>query len=218
MPTAAEKLDILRAQKLGSCQRCNLHRTRGKIVFGSGNPEAKMMVIGEAPDQHEDQQGEPFVGAAGHILDLILADLGIKRSEIYIANVLKCRPPNNADPLPEQVTSCSPFLIGQVISIRPSVIVTLGRYAGNLMAGHKVALDMGVLRTQTWYFTHEKANLQIPVVSTWHPSYIDRAIKTLEQIHETTIRPERVESYQQAVGDFRRAQALASTLDLDALI
>ncbi|MDR2673006.1 MAG: uracil-DNA glycosylase [Coriobacteriales bacterium] len=116
-------------EELGECRRCELCETRTTIVFGVGNPTTQVMFIGEAPGKQEDLGAEPFIGAAGKLLNELLGIAGLKRSEVYIANVLKCRPPHNADPLPHQIEACTPFLREQVRSISPVVLVTLGRFA-----------------------------------------------------------------------------------------
>lgn len=115
--------------KMGDCRRCTLAEGRHNIVFGVGAPNARVLFVGEAPGKNEDLQGEPFVGAAGKFLDELLGYAGLKREEIYIANVLKCRPPSNRDPLPDEINACAPFLRDQTWVINPEVIVTLGNYA-----------------------------------------------------------------------------------------
>ncbi len=125
---AFEKLAELEAF-VGDCHRCALGDTRTRLVFGVGNPHADVLFIGEAPGRNEDLQGEPFVGAAGKLLDELLASAGLVRGDVYIANILKCRPPNNRDPLPHEIETCAPFLEEQVRRIDPRVIVTLGKFA-----------------------------------------------------------------------------------------
>lgn len=120
-------------QELGDCKRCELCETRTTIVFGVGNPHAEVMLIGEAPGKKEDLGAEPFIGAAGKYLNELLAFAGLKREEVYIANVLKCRPPSNADPLPSQIETCTPFLREQVKSVSPLILVTLGRFASQFI-------------------------------------------------------------------------------------
>ncbi|MDR1422823.1 MAG: uracil-DNA glycosylase [Coriobacteriales bacterium] len=115
--------------EIGDCHRCSLAQTRTNLVFGVGNPNAEVMFIGEAPGEKEDLGAEPFIGAAGKYLNSLLALAGLKREEIYIANVLKCRPPGNRDPRPEEIESCTPFLREQVRAIAPPILVTLGRFA-----------------------------------------------------------------------------------------
>jgi DNA polymerase len=117
------------AEHIGDCHRCPLGDTRTKLVFGVGDPHAELMFIGEAPGKNEDLQGEPFVGAAGKFLDELLASIGLTRSQVYIANVLKCRPPNNRDPVAVEIATCTPFLATQVRLIDPKVIATLGNFA-----------------------------------------------------------------------------------------
>src|SRR5512135_1180909 len=121
---AGESLDEIRAD-LGDCCRCGLNRGRQKVVFGVGNPRARLVLVGEAPGREEDERGEPFVGEAGRLLDRILFAMGLQRDEVYICNVLKCRPPNNRNPEPVEVATCEPFLIRQLAAIRPQVIVAL---------------------------------------------------------------------------------------------
>ena len=116
-------------EQLGECRRCELCETRTTIVFGVGNPQAEVMFIGEAPGKQEDLGAEPFIGAAGKLLNSLLSLAGLTREETYIANVLKCRPPNNRDPQPEEIEICAPFLRDQVRAINPLVLVTLGRFA-----------------------------------------------------------------------------------------
>ncbi len=128
LPLACADLEALRLH-IGDCHRCPLGETRTKLVFGTGDPSARLMFVGEAPGRNEDLQGEPFVGAAGKLLDELLGSIGLDRSEVYIANVLKCRPPGNRDPQPEEVTMCTPFLNEQVRLIAPEVIATLGNHA-----------------------------------------------------------------------------------------
>ena len=147
---------------LGDCRLCELAQTRTNIVFGVGNPHARVMFVGEAPGRNEDLQGEPFVGAAGHKLDALLSCAGLTRDEIYIANVLKCRPPGNRDPKADEVLACSPFLREQIRSIWPDVIVTLGNPATHFI----LKTEVGITRLrgrfhQTGHFT---------VMPTFHPA------------------------------------------------
>ena len=127
-------LDQLRAL-MGDCRRCALADTRTELVFGVGDPHARLMFIGEAPGKNEDLRGEPFVGAAGKLLDDLLAGMGLDRREVYIANILKSRPPGNRDPLPEEIDACTPFLREQVRLVDPDLIATLGNYATRFMLG-----------------------------------------------------------------------------------
>jgi DNA polymerase len=117
------------AQEVKVCEQCQLHQGRTSAVPGEGDPEAEILIIGEGPGKNEDQQGRPFVGAAGKFLEELLASIGLTRDQVFIANVVKCRPPNNRDPLPEEVQTCWPFLEKQLQIIQPKVIVTLGRHS-----------------------------------------------------------------------------------------
>jgi uracil-DNA glycosylase family 4 len=125
---AGDDLPSLR-EHIGDCHRCPLGDTRTQVVFGVGDPHAELLFIGEAPGRNEDLKGEPFVGAAGRFLDELLGSIGLVRSQVYIANVLKCRPPENRDPLPDEIATCTPFLARQVEIIGPRIIVTLGKFA-----------------------------------------------------------------------------------------
>ena len=154
-------LDEIRAQVEG-CRKCPLADGRTQTVFGVGNPEARVMIIGEAPGKNEDLQGEPFVGAAGKYLNELLAIAGLSREDVYIANVLKCRPPGNRNPKPDEVLACSPFLREQIRSIWPDVIVTLGNPATHFV----LKTEIGITRLrgrfhQTGHFT---------VMPTFHPA------------------------------------------------
>lgn len=129
------------ASSLHDCQRCKLARMgRSQVVFGTGNPRATIMFVGEAPGFHEDRQGEPFVGAAGKLLNDLLQSAGLSRSEIYIANVIKCRPPNNRDPEPDEVDTCKPFLLQQIQMIGPKLVCTLGKWATETILERKVGI------------------------------------------------------------------------------
>lgn len=128
-------------QSLHNCQRCKLSKLgRSQVVFGVGNPRASIMFVGEAPGFYEDRQGEPFVGAAGKLLNELLLSAGLSRTEIYIANVIKCRPPNNRDPEPDEVETCKPFLLQQIELIRPKVVCTLGNWATKTLLEKNVGI------------------------------------------------------------------------------
>lgn len=124
------------------CTRCPLAQSRTRVVFGVGDPDADLMLVGEAPGYHEDQQGEPFVGAAGKLLDRLLGEIGRTRAQVYIANVLKCRPPNNRDPLPAEIEACAEYLRRQLVLIDPKVVLTLGNFATRLL----LKRDTGISR------------------------------------------------------------------------
>ncbi len=146
MPPATEhdvaaELEEL-SRQLEACGRCRLGETRTRLVFGEGDPYADLMFVGEAPGYHEDKQGRPFVGAAGKLLDDLLASIGLGREQVYITNVLKSRPPNNRDPQPDEVEACKPFLFTQIGLIQPRVICSLGNFATKLLSGS----PMGITR------------------------------------------------------------------------
>jgi len=126
---------------LHDCQRCKLAKMgRTQVVFGTGNPNASIMFVGEAPGFNEDQKGEPFVGAAGKLLDKLLESAGLSRAQVYIANVIKCRPPNNRDPEPDEVETCKPFLLQQIAEIKPALVCTLGNWATQTILERKVPI------------------------------------------------------------------------------
>ena len=158
-------LDAIRAD-LGDCRRCGLCEGRKSIVFGRGSGEARIVFVGEAPGFHEDRRGVPFVGKAGHLLDKMISAMNVASDEIYITNVLKCRPPNNRDPSPDEVKTCAPFLDRQLEALAPEVIVTLGRFAAHAILGTSGALER--IRGQ-W---HQARG--IPVMPTFHPAYLLR--------------------------------------------
>ncbi len=154
-------------EALGDCTRCGLCSSRKTIVFGDGNPQADLMFIGEGPGEQEDRRGVPFVGRAGELLtQMIERGLEIERSEVYICNIVKCRPPGNRNPLPDEVSSCRPFLDGQIDAIRPKVIIALGKPAASLLLGRDVAITR--IRG-TWY-----SYRGIPLMPTFHPAFILR--------------------------------------------
>ena len=127
-------LDALRTEA-SACTRCRLHEGRTQVVFGNGNPDADLMFVGEAPGFHEDRQGIPFVGQAGKLLDRLLDGIGLTRADVFVANVLKCRPPGNRDPQPDEIEQCEPYLFRQIELIRPRVVATLGNFATKLLSG-----------------------------------------------------------------------------------
>jgi DNA polymerase len=138
------------SDSLHNCQRCKLAKLgRSQVVFGVGNPHASIMFVGEAPGFYEDQKGEPFVGAAGKLLNDLLQSAGLSRSEIYIANVIKCRPPNNRDPEPDEVETCKPFLMEQIGLIEPKLVCTLGNWATQTLMERKVGITK--VRGQAFY-------------------------------------------------------------------
>ncbi len=160
-----ETLDAVRAD-LGDCQRCDLGSTRTELVYGVGNPNASLVLVGEAPGREEDQKGEPFVGEAGRLLDRILQAMGMRRDDVYICNVLKCRPPNNRDPEPEEVAICEAFLIRQIAAIKPQVIIGLGRFAVHSLLKTKIPIS----RIRGEWQSYQG----IPLMPTYHPAYLLR--------------------------------------------
>ena len=134
---AVQRAAALRAhaEETASCTRCALAEGRTQVVFGSGNPNADLVFVGEAPGFHEDQQGVPFVGQAGKLLDKLLGGIGMTRADVFVANTLKCRPPGNRDPLPEEIAACEPHLFRQIELIEPKVVATLGNFATKLLSG-----------------------------------------------------------------------------------
>jgi uracil-DNA glycosylase len=127
-------------EQVSACTRCRLAQTRTQVVFGAGNPHAELMFVGEAPGFHEDKQGLPFVGQAGKLLDTLLAAIGLDRGAVYICNVLKCRPPGNRDPQPDEIESCEPHLFRQISLIQPHVVATLGNFATKLLSGKQTGI------------------------------------------------------------------------------
>ena len=139
---AVERAAALReyAEETGSCTRCTLAKGRTQVVFGSGSPNAELMFVGEAPGFHEDQQGLPFVGQAGKLLERLLEGIGLSRGDVYIANVLKCRPPGNRDPVPDEIAACEPHLFRQIELIQPTLVATLGNFATKLLSGRPAGI------------------------------------------------------------------------------
>jgi len=159
-------LEEIRAE-MGDCRRCKLYGGRTHLVFGDGPSDARLMFVGEAPGADEDRQGVPFVGAAGQLLNKMLTNLGLRREEVYIANILKSRPPGNRDPEADEIAACLPFLEKQIKAIRPRVIVTLGRISTQALLGTKEPL--------TRLRGHWQRYDNIRVMPTFHPSYLLRA-------------------------------------------
>ncbi len=173
---------------LGDCQRCKLAPTRANIVFGSGNPNADLMFVGEAPGSEEDRQGLPFVGRAGQLLTKIIESIGLERDDVYICNVLKCRPPGNRNPEPEEVDTCSPFLKRQLEAVRPKIVCCLGAFAAQTMLGMKVPISK--LRGRF----HNIDGVRF--IATFHPAYLLRnpekkreVWEDMKQIRAALIRP-----------------------------
>ncbi len=161
-----ENLEKIR-KDLGNCQRCKLGKTRQNLVFGVGNPHARLVFVGEGPGADEDAKGEPFVGDAGKMLNRIITAMGITREDVYICNVVKCRPPGNRDPEADEISACSPFLLRQIQSIKPEVIVGLGKFASQTLLNSKEPISK--LRGKFRDFHG------IPLMPTYHPSYLLRS-------------------------------------------
>lgn len=159
MPDELSKLRI----QAESCTACRLEQTRTKVVFGVGATDSDLMFVGEAPGRNEDLQGEPFVGAAGKLLDRLLSEAEIERERVYIANVLKCRPPGNRDPQPDEIEACKPFLRGQLELVDPKVVVTLGNFATKLLL--KTPMGITKVRGRIYPWWREKS-----LIATYHPA------------------------------------------------
>jgi DNA polymerase len=156
-------------QTVANCMRCELHRTRTQTVFGVGHPAADWLVIGEAPGADEDRLGEPFVGRAGQLLTNMLRAIGLAREEVYIANILKCRPPNNRDPQIDEINHCSSYLRQQIDLIKPKIILVVGRIAAQSLLNTDAPI--GKLRGQKFVYQ----GTEIPIVATYHPAYLLRS-------------------------------------------
>jgi uracil-DNA glycosylase len=181
-----ELIELFR--EVQACQRCPLHATRTNVVFGSGNADADLMFVGEAPGFHEDQQGRPFVGAAGKLLDTLLGEIGMQREDVFIANVLKSRPPGNRDPQLEEIEACKPYLTRQIELIEPRVICTLGNFSTKLLTRRQD----GITRVHGRPQDHVIAGQPIRIYPIYHPAAGLRSTAMLETLRE----------------DFRRLPAL----------
>jgi len=181
-------------QEVANCTKCELYKTRTRAVFGVGNRRAEWMVIGEAPGRDEDAQGEPFVGRAGKLLNAMLEAMGFAREDVYIANILKSRPPKNRDPRPEEVAACEPYLKRQIGLINPKIILAVGRVAAqNLL---KVDTPIGRLRGQRLEYPEPR----VPLVVTYHPAYLLRSPADKRKVWQDLLLAKRVydETRQQA--------------------
>lgn len=187
-----EGIDLLSLSKrVHDCKRCRLSLTRTNVVFGEGNWNAELMFVGEAPGEEEDREGRPFVGKAGRLLTQLIEDVGLRRSEVYICNVLKCRPPDNRDPEKDEIEQCREYLFLQIAFVRPKVLVTLGRYAYNTIfdCEERITKVRGELRDFCG----------IKVIPTYHPSFLLRNPDKIEEVKE----------------DIKRAKALLLSGKLD---
>jgi uracil-DNA glycosylase family 4 len=173
----AEALEALRAEVGPDCQRCKLHTLgRRQVVFGVGNPDADLMFVGEAPGADEDIQGEPFVGRAGQLLTKIIEAIGLKRDDVYIANVIKCRPPGNRNPEPDEVERCEPFLFRQIDMVKPKVVVALGKFAAQSL----LKTNDPITRLRGREYRFRSATL----VPTFHPAYLLRNPSSKREVWE----------------------------------
>ena len=187
-------------QALGDCTRCKLHQGRKTIVFGVGNPKAWLVFVGEAPGADEDQQGEPFVGRAGQLLTRIIEAMKLTREQVYICNIIKCRPPGNRNPEPDEIAACEPFLIKQLQAVKPQLICALGTFAARTLLRTKEPIS----KLRGRFHSYQG----IPVLPTFHPAYLlrnphekktvwedmkllQRAYETLTKVQHRTSAPER---------------------------
>ncbi len=174
-PGVSMTLETIR-EDLGDCQRCQLAQTRTHIVYGSGSPDARLVFVGEAPGSDEDRQGLPFVGRAGQLLTRIIESIGLKRDDVYICNVLKCRPPGNRNPEPVEVDACSPFLRRQIAAIQPKIVCCLGTFAAQTVMSMKVPISR--LRGEF----HEIDGIRY--IATFHPAYLLRNAEKKREVWE----------------------------------
>jgi DNA polymerase len=165
-------------REASQCTKCSLHQGRTKVVFGNGNADADLMFVGEAPGQQEDLQGLPFVGRAGNLLDQLLGEVGLQRADVFVANVLKCRPPGNRDPQPDEIETCRPYLARQVELIEPRVICTLGNFATKLLTRSQRGITGVHGRPQV----HELGGRAVRIYPIYHPAAALRSTKVLEEL------------------------------------
>ena len=180
-PAAERREDLVALYKeVAACERCPLHATRTKVVFGAGNADADLMFVGEAPGQQEDLQGLPFVGRAGKLLDQLLGEVGLTRDQVFIANVLKSRPPGNRDPQPEEIAACRPYLDRQIELIEPSVICTLGNFATKLLTRS----PRGITQVRGRPQVHEVGGRTVRIYPLFHPAAALRTPRVLDELRE----------------------------------
>ena len=174
----AELVELFREAEV--CARCPLSKTRTRVVFGSGNADADLMFVGEAPGMHEDQQVLPFVGRAGQLLNKLLGGIGMTRADVFVANVLKCRPPGNRDPLPEEIASCEPHLFRQIELIQPTLVATLGNFATKLLSGKPA----GITKVHGYEQEVTLGSRTVRLYPIFHPAaalYTPSMLKVLEE-------------------------------------
>jgi uracil-DNA glycosylase len=176
-------------QKVAGCALCELHKTRKNTVFGVGNKQSKLLIVGEAPGATEDEQGKPFVGRAGKLLDSMLASIDLKREDIFIANILKCRPPNNRDPLPAEVQLCTPYLNQQIALLQPKIIVALGRIAAHFLLNTDSSL--GSMRGKIYQYGEQ----QVPLIVTFHPAYLLRFSREKAKAYDDLLKIQQILKY-----------------------
>ena len=169
----AEVLESLRVHA-STCTKCPLAETRTHVVFGEGSPDADIMFVGEAPGADEDRLGRPFVGRAGKLLDQMIEKVGLQRSDVFICNTLKCRPPGNRDPKPEEKAACESYLLGQIDAIQPKVIITLGNHATHSLTGEKT----GITRMRGRFYSYHDTK----VMPTLHPAAVLRNMNQMEDV------------------------------------
>jgi uracil-DNA glycosylase len=174
----AELVELYREAQ--ACARCPLSKTRTRVVFGAGNADADLMFVGEAPGMHEDQQGLPFVGRAGQLLNKLLEEIGMTRDDVFIANVLQSRPPGNRDPQPDEIDACKPFLHRKIELIEPKVVCTLGNFSTKLLTRSQRGITSVHGRPQV----HELGSRLVRVYPLFHPAAALRSTKTLEELRE----------------------------------
>jgi DNA polymerase len=180
-PAAERREELIELyREVQECKRCPLYATRTNVVFGSGNADADLMFVGEAPGFHEDQQGKPFVGAAGKLLDTLLGEIGMARDDVFIANVLKSRPPGNRDPQPDEIEACKPYLARQIELIEPLVICTLGNFATKCLTRRQD----GITRVHGRPQDHVIAGLPIRIFPIYHPAAGLRSTAMLETLRQ----------------------------------
>jgi len=211
----AVALDELR-RETEACTRCRLADSRTRVVFGEGDPHADIMFVGEAPGYHEDQQGRPFVGQAGKLLEQLLATIGLAREQVYIANVLKSRPPNNRDPRPEEIEACEPFLLRQIELIEPRVVCTLGNFSTKLLSGSQT----GITRVHGIPQRTTIADRELYLYPIFHPAaalYTPAMLATLKEdvlrLPEVLALPLSGDERQAQTGDVAAAEAAEAPED-----
>jgi DNA polymerase len=179
MKERVSRLELLK-DEASACTRCRLAEGRTQVVFGVGNPDAELMFVGEAPGFHEDKQGYPFVGQAGKLLDKLLAGIGLTRADVYIANVLKCRPPGNRDPQPDEIELCEGYLFRQIEAIEPKLVATLGNFATKLLSGKQ----LGITRVHGQEQEVTLGGRRVLLYPIYHPAaalYTPRMLQVLEE-------------------------------------